>query len=55
MKDTEKMVCVPLAAHEAALYRAEKHKKTLCAALTATSGLLLGSNAVWLILWIFTR
>ena len=51
----EKMASVPLIAHKAALYCAEKRKKTLCGALAVAVGLLLGCNVMWFILWIFAR
>jgi hypothetical protein len=46
---------IPFAVHEAEMYRAERREKTLRVALTATAGLLLCSNAVWLILWCIAR
>lgn len=54
-ESNEKMASVPLIAHEAVLYCAERRRKTLCGALAVAVGLLLGSNAMWLILWIFAR
>lgn len=54
-KTDEDLVCVPFVVHEAALFREEKRRKTLWAMFIAAVGLLLSSNATWLMLWFFGR